>query len=294
MKKFIVLLLAVLFSMVLLVGCTSEEPVNGTGDNATPANSDVETGATSSEKTVLKIGTTATNEQVTEAIRDALKEQGYELEIVMFQDSIQPNTALDGGEVDAIFMEHKAYMQSFNDNNGYNLKFLDPPIIFGPFCCYSDKYDNIEDLPNGAQVTICSDASNKDRTLLLLQNIGLIQLAEEPQFGDYYIVEDIVENPKNIQFVETEGPNVPTTLQDVDMIVVYNPNMYTGGYDTSGLLYTEPYTEGLSSFAQGVVINAKDEKEPWVEDMMKAFTSDTAKANLEKANDGSFMIVFDK
>ena len=117
-------------------------------------------------------------------------------------------------------------------------------------------------------------------------------MAEEPQYGEYYVVEDIVENPKNIEIIEAEGPNVPTTLNDVDMIVAYNPNMYAGGYDTSGLLYTEEYTEDLSLLAQGVVINGDNADEPWVEDLVDAFTSDTARKNLEEANDGSFIVVF--
>lgn len=247
--------------------------------------------STEGTKKVLKIGTTATNEQVTEAIRDALEEQGYEMEIVMFQDPVQPNTALDAGEIDASFNEHEAYMQTFNDEQGYNLKFL-KPIIFGPFCCYSSKYSSLDELPDGAQITICSDASNKDRTLKLLDSTGLIKLADEPQYSDYYIVEDIVKNPKNVKFIEAEEPNVPTTLTDVDMIVAYNPTMYAGNYDTSGLLYTEEYTDDLSSLAQGVIINGDNAKEAWVEDLIKAFTSETARKNLEKANDGSFIIVF--
>lgn len=281
MKKSLVLMLALVMGLFVFAGCgSSDNAEEGTADNA--------------EKTVIKIGTTATNEQVTEAIRDALKEQGYEMEVVMFQDPIQPNTALDAGDVDAIFMEHEAYMQTFVDDSGYNLKFMQPPIIFGPFCCYSSKWTSMDELPDGAQVAICSDASNKDRTLILLQNAGLIKLADAPQYGDYYVAEDIVENPKNIEFIEAEEPNVPTTLADVDMIVAYNPTMYAGNYDTSGLLYTEEYTDALSDLAQGVAINAKDADQQWVKDMMTAFTSDTAKANLEKANDGSFIIVFDK
>ncbi|BDZ78639.1 MetQ/NlpA family ABC transporter substrate-binding protein [Claveliimonas bilis] len=283
-KRVVSAFLCAAMAVSLMAGCGSTNESEETQSDA----SEEETG---SEKDVLKIGTTATNEQVTEAIRDALEEEGYEMEIVMFQDPVQPNTALDAGEIDASFNEHEAYMQTFNDEQGYNLKFMGP-IIFGPFCCYSSKYESIDDLSDGAQVTICSDASNKDRSLKLLEDMGLIKLAESPQYGDYYVAEDIVDNSKNIEFIEAEEPNVPTTLNDVDMIVAYNPTMYAGDYDTSGLLYTEEYTDELSSLAQGVVINGDNEDEPWVEDLMTAFTSETARKNLEEANDGSFIIVF--
>lgn len=287
-KGILAALLCAVMGMSLVAGCGkdagSEESKDAAKEQEQPEN----------EKKVLKIGTTATNEQVTEAIREALKEKGYEMEIVMFQDPVQPNTALDAGEIDASFNEHEAYMQTFNDEKGYNLKFMDPPIIFGPFCCYSSKYKSFDELPEGAKITINSDASNKDRTLLMLQKAGLIKLADKPQYGDYYIAEDITENSKKFEFVEAEGPSVPATLGDVDMIVAYNPTMYAGKYDTSGLIYTEEYSDNLSAFAQGVVINGDNENEPWVKDLMEAFTSDTAKKNLEKANDGSFIIVFDK
>ncbi|MCQ5201052.1 MetQ/NlpA family ABC transporter substrate-binding protein [Mordavella massiliensis] len=283
-KRVVSALLCAAMAVSLMAGCGSTNESEETQSDA----SEEETG---SEKDVLKIGTTAANEQLTEAVREALEEAGYEMEIVMFQDPVQPNTALDAGEIDASFNEHEAYMQTFNDEQGYNLKFMGS-IIFGPFCCYSSKYESIDDLPDGAQITISSDASNKDRSLKLLEDLELIKLSESPQYGDYYIAEDIIENPKNIEFIEAEGASIPTTLNDVDMIVVYNPNMYAGDYDTSGLLYTEEYTEELAPMAQGVVINGDNEDEPWVEDLMTAFTSETTKKNLEEVNDGSFIVVF--
>lgn len=283
-KKVLSVLLCTAMVVSLMAGCGGS---NESEENQSDETKEEKDGG----KDILKIGTTAASEQLTEAVREALEEQGYEMEVVMFQDPVQPNTALDAGEIDASFNEHKAYMQTFNDEKGYNLKFMGP-IIFGPFCCYSSRYENIEDLPEGAQITISSDASNKDRSLKLLEDLELIKLSESPQYGDYYIVEDIMENPKNIEFIEAEGPSIPTTLNDVDMIVVYNPNMYMGDYDTSGLLYTEKYTEELSPMAQGVVINGDNEEEPWVEDLMTAFTSETTRKNLEEANDGSFIVVF--
>ena len=284
-KQILTAVLCGVLAVALCAGCGN----NGSNSNSNAADNN-ESAVSETTKTTLKIGTTATNEKVTEAIRDALAEQGYEMEIVMFGDPVQPNTALDANEIDASFNEHEAYMQTFNDEQGYNLKFLGP-ILFGPFCCYSSKYDSIDALPENAQITICSDASNKDRTLAMLQDAGLIKLADAPQFGSYYVVEDIVENPKNVSFIELEEPNVPTTLADVDMIVAYNPTMYAGNYDRSGLLYTENYNDGLSSLAQGVVINGDNANEPWVADLWAAFTSETAKKSLEEVNDGSFLVV---
>jgi D-methionine transport system substrate-binding protein len=282
MKKIVILFLAVLMCVAFLAACSPQA--------ADPADD----GDATADKTLIKIGTTATNVPVTEAAREAIEAMGYEMEVVLFQDPVQPNTALDNGDVDALFMEHEAYMQSFVDNNGYNLVFCQPPIIFGPFCLYSSKHASLDDIPDGAQITICSDASNKDRSLILLADAGLITLSDAPQYGDFYINQDIIDNPHNITFVEMDEPSIPTTLQDVDFIVPYNPTMYAGDYDVSGLLYTEEYTAGLSSLAQGVCVNGNDKDADWVKDLMAAFTSDTTKANLEAANDGSFLVVFDK
>ena len=99
----------------------------------------------------------------------------------------------------------------------------------------------------------------------------------------------IVENPKNLEFVEVLGAQVAETLPDVDMIVVYNKYMVAGNYDMSHPLITEG---DRFEFAQGLVIDGKNKDTQWAKDLIKAYTSDETKANLESISNGVFEVLF--
>jgi D-methionine transport system substrate-binding protein len=231
------------------------------------------------EKKEIKIGTIAVDIPTVEAGIPSMEALGYKVEIVSFDDAIMPNTALMEGSIDANLFQHGKFMEGFNKDKGADLVMLDPPLIFSRYAVYSSKYDDYNDLPDKALVVLSSDPSNKERSLNMLQKMGLITLKDAPTNG-LYTLDDIAENPKNLQFKEVLDVQVPTTLEDADMIVVYHPHMVQGGYNTDNPLYIEE--DSFHDYGVGLTVDSKNRDTQWAKDLVEAYTSDETKANLEK------------
>ena len=277
MKKRIVSVMLIFALSVGLIACGSSESKESeeskAEENETEEDSD-------SDKKVIRIGTIEVDVPTVEAGRESMEELGYEIEIVTFEDAIMPNTALMEGSIDANLFQHAKYMNGFASEKGADFTMLEPVLILSRYAMYSSKYDNYNELPDNATIAISSDASNKERSLKMLQDIGLITLADKPE-DSIYTVFDIVENPKNLQFTEVLDVQIPTLLEDVDMIVVYNPHMIQGGYDTSNPLYMEK-DDAYVDYGVGITVNTVDAESQWAKDLIKGYTTDKTKDNMDK------------
>lgn len=201
MKKWFALALAALLTVGVLTGCSSQQA--NTEEGGTAANVKIRVGASPTP-----------HAEILEAIAQQLKDQGVDMEIVIFTDYIMPNTALEDGSLDANYFQHKPYMEDFNANNGSHLVSV-AAIHYEPFGLYAGKTKSLEELKDGASISVPNDPSNESRALLLLQDCRLIKLKDG--VGLEATVVDIVENPKNLKIVELEAAQLPRTLQDVDM-----------------------------------------------------------------------------
>ena len=121
------------------------------------------------EKTTIKLGVRADGLDMAEAIRESVKEKGYELDVTTFDDSIQPNVALEEGSIDVNWYQHKPYLDSYNEENGTDFVMLEPYTHYPLFAMYSSKYDSVEEIPEGATIGLCNDATNQARGLNLLE-----------------------------------------------------------------------------------------------------------------------------
>ena len=158
------------------------------------------------------------------------------LDIVEFDDYIMPNDAVEEGELDANYFQHITYMNQFNEDNGYHLVSVGS-IHYEPFGLYAGKTASIEELADGAQVAIPNDATNGGRALLLLEQEGLITLKEGA--GITATVNDIVDNPKNLEIVELEARLLPDSLKDVDLAVINGNYAIDAGLKISDALAIE-------------------------------------------------------
>ena len=216
MKKLVSLLLTGALSFGLLAGCgggNSGSASTPAGNSETPAgNSEtpaVENTA-SLEGTTIKVGATpAPHAEILEVAKEILAEQGITLEIVEFNDYIQPNLAVESGELDANYFQHITYMNEFNVSDGTHLVSA-AEIHYEPFGLYAGKTASIDELADGAQIAVPNDTTNEARALLLLEQEGLLTLAEGA--GINATVLDIVDNPKNLEFVELEAALIPTAI----------------------------------------------------------------------------------
>jgi D-methionine transport system substrate-binding protein len=204
--------LLTLFAVVMLL-------VAGCGGQKQAAQETQPKEATSQKEVTLKVATLIPPmTDVLDIVKPLLKQDGVNLEIVVLSDNIQPNNALAAHEVDANFFQHAPFMQQYNESNKSDLVAV-KPIYNAIYGAYSKKYKNIKDLPEGATIAIANDPANTGRSLVMMEQNGLIKLKEG--VGYHATQADIVENKKKFVFKEVDLLMLARSLDDVDMAAMY-------------------------------------------------------------------------
>mgnify|MGYP000984966675 FL=1 len=268
MKKLLTLVLAL--TTLALVGCGG-----GAADNKT-------------EK-VVKVGASPVpHAEILEVIKPELAKEGIKLEIVEFNDYVQPNLATNDKEIDANFFQHEPYLKNFVTEHP-ELKLVNVlGVHVEPMGIYSHKIKNINELKDGAQVSIPSDPTNGGRALLLLEHAGLLKLKDG--VGAAATVQDVVDNPKKLNFKEIEAPQLPRTLDDVDISVI-NTNwaMQADLIPTRDALFMEDKT---SPYVNILVVRQGDENRPEIQALMKALHSEAVKNFINEKYKGAIIPAF--
>lgn len=245
----------------------------------------------SADSKTIKVGTApGPHAEIMEAVADLVAAEGYTLEVVEFSDYILPNTALDEGQIDANYFQHITYMNNFNEE--YGIKMVSAAgIHYEPLGLYAGKTASIDALPEGAQIAVPNDATNEARALLLLEQEGLIKLKEGA--GIYATKDDIVENPKNLDIVETNAELLTAVLQDVDMAVINGNYAIAAELKIADALASES-ADGIAAEAYVNIITVMEGKEndAKIKALVKALTSAEAKAFMEETYAGAVVPLF--
>lgn len=213
MKKILSFLLASVL-ILPLSACSS----NNGSTSGESSNTNSSTTEKSDSSDVLKVGASPRpHAEILEFIKPKLEEKGVKLDIVEFTDYVTPNLALNDKEIDANFFQHIPYMESFAKDHNLDLVSVGT-IHVEPLGLYSSKIDSIDTLPDGATIAIPNDPTNAGRSLILLENNGLIKLKKDA--GLEATSKDIAENPKNLKFKEIDAAQIPRVLPDVDAAVI--------------------------------------------------------------------------
>ena len=290
MKKLVSLLLSGALAVGLLAGCggntgTSQTPA---GNSESPAAS-TETG--SLEGTTLKVGATpAPHAEILEVVKDILAEQGITLDIVQYNDYVQPNNAVEDGSLDANYFQHITYMNDFNDQNGTHLVSA-AEVHYEPMSLYAGKVSSLDELADGALIGVPNDATNEARALLVLQQEGLITLRDGA--GITATINDIVDNPKNLQFSEMEAAQLPLRLADLDMAVINGNYAIDAGLSMDDALATESADgEAAQAYVNVLAVKEGRETEPAIQALAAALCSDEVKTYIEENYNGAVVAVF--
>ncbi|MFC4353886.1 MetQ/NlpA family ABC transporter substrate-binding protein [Chryseomicrobium palamuruense] len=264
MKK---LLALVAILVLFLAAC-------GNNEEAGPAEENVEP----TETTTLKVASLIPPmTEILDLVKPTLAEEGIELEVVVLGDNVQPNAALAAEEVDANFFQHVPYMEEFNRSNDANLVPI-TPIYFANYGVYSKEFGSIDELPDGATVTIANDISNIDRSLSLLAQHGVITLGEKQD--NYYTQADITENPKNLVFEEVDLLMLARTYDDADAVLMTPAYAAPLGLTPkSDALLTEG-TE--NDFAISLVAREDNKDDAAIQKLAEVMTSDAVREFLEE------------
>ena len=201
-KKLIALVLAIILAVFCFASCDA-------GKDAS---------------TITVAASATPHAEILEQCVEAMKEKGYTLKIKVMDDYVVPNTATEGGDVDANYFQHTPYLDQFNDEQGTHLVSV-AKVHYEPYGIYAGTCKSLADLPDGAQVAVPNDATNEARALMLLEAAGLIKLKEGA--GLTATKKDIIENKKNLDIKEMEAALIPGVLSDV-AIGVINGNYAIG------------------------------------------------------------------
>lgn len=239
----------------------------------------------------IKVGASpAPHAEILEAAAPALEKLGYKLNIVEYTDYVQPNLALNTGDLDANYFQHFPYLEEFNQKNGTKINSA-AAIHYEPFGIYAGKTTSLDALADGAKVAVPNDATNEARALLLLQAQGLIKLTDG--VGLNATKTDVVENPKNLEILEIEAAQVPRSLQDVDVAVVNGNYAIEAGLKVSDALAVEASdSEAAVTYGNIVAVQEGRENDEAIKALIEALTSDEVKAYIESTYDGAVVPLF--
>lgn len=281
-KKVISILLCTAMAAAMLTGCggkdTAEEKEStGVSEETTVAAEEGEdTGEGAQETTTIKLGVRSDFIDFVEVIRESVKEAGYELDVTTFDDSIQPNVALGEGSIDVNWFQHQPYLDTYNAENDTDFVMAQPYTHYPLFAMYSEKAESVDEIPEGATIGVCNDATNQARAMKMLQDLGLITCDEAAESLTIY---DIKDNPKNLQFVEAEMSVLPQSLPDVDAIVLAAQHVYNAGLDATDYI---AQSEDGPDYSLGFVTRKDDADAQWLADLVEAARCDALRTFFEE------------
>ncbi len=234
----------------------------------------------------IKVGASITpHSEILEQAKPILAEQGINLEIVQIEDSVTPNTGLAEGSLDANFFQHQPYLDDFNAENGTDLVSVGA-VHYEPFGIYAGKTKSLADLPDGATIAVPNNTTNEARALLLLQQEGLLTLKDGVDIKA--TINDIVSNPKNLQFEEIAPEQLVRALPDVDAAVINGNYAIEGGLKVKDALAVES-DQGIAAktYENILVVQKKDENNEAIKKLIEVLQSDEIRTYIENTYDGA-------
>lgn len=267
MKKFGLIVAA---SALALAAC-------GAGEESDSA------GTTEEASKDIKLGATAGpySDMLSQAITPGLEEKGYTVEIVEFSDYIQPNVALDGGDIDANLFQHTVYLENFEQEQGMDLSAL-ITVPTAPMGIYSNQFDSLEAIEDGATIAIPNDPVNGARALLMLEAEGLVEL--DPEADVLQASErDVVTNTKNLVFQPIEAGQLPRAVDGSDLAAVPGNFALAAEMDLLDALVLENMPD---QYRNVVAVNSANEDSDLAADLVEVVESEEFEAVIDAEFEG--------
>jgi D-methionine transport system substrate-binding protein len=238
---------------------------------------------------LVKVGVSGGDgELIWNKVKELAKPRGLDVQVVVFNDYLLPNAALDAGDLDANAFQHRPFLENQIRSRGYKIVAIADTIV-EPIGLYSSKVKNVADLPAGAAIGIPNDPSNGGRGLLLLQSQALIKL--RPGVGILPSVRDVVENPKRFKFLELDAAQLPRSLPDLHAAII-NTN-----YALQAKLNPANDATALESrvnnpYGNVIAVRISDKDEPIFKALIAAYQSDEMRQFILRQFDGAILPIF--
>lgn len=307
-KKVLAVLLTGVLAAGILTGCggaaddaaaeapTVEEPAEeaaASDEEAAPAEEEAsaEEAAVEEKGTITVAASPTPHAEILEAAKPILAEQGWNLEVTVFDDYVLPNQVVDSGELDANYFQHIPYLDEFNAERGTHLVNAGG-IHYEPFGIYPGTKKSLDEVADGDVIAVPNDTTNEARALLLLQDNGLIKLKDGA--GLTATVQDIVENPHNLEIQELEAAQVPRVVEEVAYVVLNGNYALQAGFSVAkdSIAYESADSEAAKTYVNVIAVAEGNENSEGIKALVDVLKSDEIKQYINDNYDGA-VIPFD-
>ncbi|CBK73990.1 ABC-type metal ion transport system, periplasmic component/surface antigen [Butyrivibrio fibrisolvens 16/4] len=286
-KKILAGLLTTTFTVAALTGCGSAANTNTAATEEATGEAEETVEAASGELTTIKVAASATpHAEILEFAAPLLEAKGYKLDVTVFDDYVQPNLVVESGEFDANYFQHVPYLDSFNEEQGTHL--VDAgDIHYEPFGIYPGTKASLDEVADGDVIAIPNDTTNEARALLLLQDNGLLTLKKGA--GLTATINDIVENPKNIEFQELEAAQVARVKDEVAFVVLNGNYALEAGFSVAkdSIAYEATDSEAAKTYVNIIAVEEGNENNEAIKALVDVLKSDDVKKFIADNYDGA-------
>ena len=239
------------------------------------------------EKGTIKVAASATpHAEILEEAKPIFEKEGWDLEVTVFDDYVQPNLVVESGDFDANYFQHIPYLDNFNEEQGTHLVNAGG-IHYEPFGIYPGTKKTLDDLEDGDTIAVPNDTTNEARALLLLQDNGVITLKDGA--GLEATVKDIEEKPKNIQIEELEAAQVSRVKDEVAFVVLNGNYALQAGYSVSkdSIAHETSDSEAAKTYVNIIAVKEGNEDNEAVKALVDVLKSDEIKDYINETYDGA-------
>ena len=288
-KRVTAVILTAALTVAALAGCgntaTSEPAAEATESAATTATQEAEN--TSSEDKTITVAASATpHAEILEQAKSILAEQGWDLQVTVFDDYVQPNNVVESGDFDANYFQHIPYLNSFNEEHGTHLVNAGG-IHYEPFGIYPGTKSSLDDLSSGDVIAVPNDTTNEARALLLLQDNGILTLKDG--VGLEATVNDIVENPKDVKIQELAAEQVARVREEVAFVVLNGNYALQAGLSVGkdAIKFETSDSEAAKTYVNVIAVKEGNENSDKIKALVSALKSDEIKKYINDTYDGA-------
>lgn len=271
--KKIILSITIVLSILSLMACSNhkQKPTSNSEDN---------------NKIIIGLSPTP-HKEIIENLKEDFKNENLDVEIILYENYVEPNLDLASGKIDANYFQHKPFFDIFSKEHNLDLKSLGS-IHIEPIGIYSSKYSSLDDLKEFDTITIPNDSSNKSRSLRLLHNANIIKL-KNPDFINLSNF-DIEENTKNLDFVFKNPEDILKNFSDSELIILNSNFALSNGIDP---IKDSLFLEDIDSpYANIITIRKEDEENEKYQKFIKIIQSEKTKEFINKSYNGSVIATF--
>lgn len=238
------------------------------------------------DKTITVAASATPHAEILEQAKPLLKEQGWDLEVTVFDDYVQPNLVVESGDFDANYFQHIPYLENFNEEQGTHLVNAGG-IHYEPFGIYPGTKASLDELEDGDVIAVPNDTTNEARALLLLEANGVIKLKEDA--GLTATVKDIEENPKNVEIQELEAAQVPRVKDEVAFVVLNGNYALEAGFSVAkdAIAYETSDSEAAKTYVNVIAVKEGNENSDKIKALVSVLKSDEIKNYITETYDGA-------